>query len=194
VRYTIAISILGSLILCLLIAGCGGSDGSGGGNSSSSSSGSSTSSNEASSGGSAEGSGESESSSIDKATFVAQADEICEQTSGKLAAEVTAILQTADAKPNNDTFKGRTATQVTMVKTALIPGLEAELEEIRELGIPSEGEQQVQAFLKSIQKVIDKAEANPADFAVSPSPYEGAELAGRRYGLTECPIAVVEAG
>jgi hypothetical protein len=135
------------------------------------------------------GGGSSE-SQIDKAAFVKQADEICKRTSGKLAAEVTAAVQKESAQPG----ASRTKIQLTLVKGTLIPGLESELEEIRALGIPDEGTTQVQAFFKAIQKMIAKAEADPEAFANQGSPYEGAELAGRRYGISACPISPVSAG
>lgn len=151
-RNAIAIFIFGSLALCLFVAGCGSGSSSGG-----------------------------EGSSIDKAAFVKQADEICEQASGKLAAEVTA------------TNGGETGTPGGLIRGILIPGLEAELEELRALGIPEEGKAEVQAFLKAAQKVIARAEADPEKFAASASPYEAVELTGRKFGVTACPLTVVKA-
>lgn len=157
-RNTIAMLVLCSLALGLLIAGCGGGSG------------------DASAGSGGEG------SSIDKAGFVKQATEICEQTSGKLSAEILA----AESGPST--------TAADLVQEALTPGLQTELEELRALGTPSEGKGQVQAFLKALQKVIEAAEADPEAFAASVSPYEAAELAGRRYGVSACPISTVEPG
>jgi hypothetical protein len=157
-RNKTAIFILGSAALCLLVVGCGSSGGD-----------------------NAEG------QPIDKATFAKRADTICEQASGKLAAEVTAYFGKEAANESANT-------EVILVKKVLIPGLAAELEELRKLGPPSEGKGEVQAFFKSLQKIIKTAEADPQAFSKSVSPYEGAELAGRHYGISVCPIAPVEAG
>jgi hypothetical protein len=157
VHSKLAILVFCSTALGLLVAGCGGS-----------------------------GNG-SEGEQIDKATFVKQADAICQKTSGRLSAEVTAIASKESGNPNDFT-----AFQVKLVTQTLIPGLETELKELRALGVPDEGKQQVQAFFKASQQVIDKAKANPKAFAESGS-YEAAELAGRRYGVSKCPIAPVEA-
>ena len=149
-RRTIAISILGSLALCLLVAGCGGGD-----------------------------SGSTEAQQIDKATYVKEAETICAQSSGRLAAEVTS---------------GQLESPTRIVEVMLIPSLETELEELHALGIPKEAKREVQTFLKAAQNVIDIAKANPGAFVEAVSPYEATELAGRRFGLVACPITPVEAG
>jgi hypothetical protein len=124
---------------------------------------------------------------IDKATFVKRADAICEQASGKLSAEALALTQSESAKPNYE----REKLQVHLVNRILIPGLDAELEELRALGMPSEGKQEVQAFFKAVQGVANTAEADPGAFAEGVGGYESAELAGRKYGITACPISAV---
>jgi hypothetical protein len=142
----IAISVLGSLALCLLVAGCGGGD-----------------------------DDSAEAQPIDKATFAKRATSICKQASGRIAGGVSAEI------------KSKSTTAVDLVQKVLIPGLETELEELRALGVPTEGKQEVQAFFKASQNVIEKAKADPGTFATSVSPYEAAELAGRRLGVTTCP-------
>jgi hypothetical protein len=130
------------------------------------------------------GSSGGDSDSIDKASFVEQANTICKQASGKIAAELRVIGQTEAENPNY--------TPAVLVKKALIPGLEAEIKELRALGAPPGDKKEVQAFLEAVQKIVNTAEADPETFASANSPYEGAELAARRFGVTECPIAPVE--
>lgn len=120
-----------------------------------------------------------EAQQLDKATYVKKAETICKQSSGRIAAGVTS---------------GQFESPVRIVQVILIPGLEAELEELRALGIPKEAKREVQAFLKAAQDVIDAAKANPGVFVEAASPYEATELAGRRFGLVACPITPVEAG
>jgi hypothetical protein len=68
----INIFVVGSVAVCLLVAGCGGSGDSAG------------------------------AQQIDKATFVEQVNEICERASGKLAAEFASINARESAKPGYD--------------------------------------------------------------------------------------------
>lgn len=126
---------------------------------------------------------------IDKATFIKRANVICEQASGRLAAEIASAVST-----ESPTGPNRTKIQVTLVKKVLVPGLEAELDEIRALGLPSEGKAQARAFIQAAQKVIINAKVNPKRFNESVNPYEAAELAGTRFGLSACPVAPVNAG
>ena len=158
-RSTIAISILGSLALCLLVAGCGG------------------------------GGDSAEAQEIDKATFVQKAETICKQVSGRLLAEVTALA--AKPTPESNIAREQEQLRITFVKTAFIPGLNTELKEIRALGLPAEGEKEVQAFVDALQQVVKKAEADPVAFSKEEGPYERVELSGRRYGVIGCPITQV---
>lgn len=124
------------------------------------------------------------SGSIDKAAFVEQATSICQEVSGQLAAE----FQAFGKKEANSSSTAATNKLVTQV---LVPNLETELEEIRALGVPSESKRQVEAFFDAMRKMIKSADTNPEDFATGTGQYESAELAGRQFGLSECPISAV---
>jgi hypothetical protein len=157
-RNLIGISVAGSLIIGLLVAGCGGGD-------------------------------SADAQQIDKATFVKEATRICKQASGKLAAEFTAVNTKEAAKPDYD----YTETQIAIVKTVLVPRLEEELRQIRALGIPEEAKKEAEALLTAYQKGIERTKAKARTFIVTEgiAPYEIAELAATRLGLSECPIARV---
>jgi hypothetical protein len=136
------------------------------------------------------GSDSADAQQIDKATFVKRANRICQEASGKLSAELVSITAREEAKPNYDYAKA----QVAFVKQALIPFLEEELEEFRALGIPSEAKKDVEAFLAASQKAIDKSKANPKAIAEGNPALLAAEVPGTKFGVTECPIAPVDAG
>ncbi|HEY5815728.1 MAG TPA: hypothetical protein VIS95_05250 [Solirubrobacterales bacterium] len=127
---------------------------------------------------------------IDKATFVKQANKICERASGQIVGEITSISSRESANPQSDYLE----TQISIVRRALVPGIEEELEEIRALGVPEEAKQEVQAFLEAYAKAIDEAKADAKAVAEGSFPFEPVELAGTRFGISECPIAPVEAG
>lgn len=135
------------------------------------------------------GCGGSDSGSIDKAAFVEQAGSICEEVSGKIGAEAQSLGAKEGGKPGSSPAK----TSIKLVTQIAVPGFETELEEIRALGVPSEGKQQVEAFLTAMQKMIKVAETDPKSFIDNSSPYESVELAGRQFGLSSCPIKPVNA-
>jgi hypothetical protein len=162
-RKSIAISAIGSLaigLLFVLVAGCGGSDDS------------------------------SDSEEIDKATFIAQADKICEQSSGKMAAGLAAITKREQAKPNYDF----TETQITVVRQSIVPGLEEELQKIRALGVPVEKKKEAEAFLRSYSRAIALMKAKPEKVVAfgGIAPNEAVALAATRMGVKECPITSFE--
>lgn len=126
---------------------------------------------------------------IDKATFVAQANEICQQVSGKMAGEVTSIVSREQSNPNYDFKK----TQLIMVKEALIPGLEEELQKIRALGTPSGGKKDAEAFLRALLRTVETAKEKPRQMAYGYNPFGVVEVAGTKFGISECPIAPVNA-
>jgi len=154
-RKAVAMSVVASLALGLLVAGCGG----GGGG---------------------------ESGSIDKASFVEQANEICKRVSDAMQKELKAIA-------NSQTGSNQTQNDLVLFNKVVIPGFQAELEEIRALGTPPGSQKQLNAFFAAQQKMIDMTEANPSSFS-EPSgekQFEVVEVAGTKYGISECPIAAV---
>lgn len=128
---------------------------------------------------------------IDKATFVKQADKICEQTSGKMAAQLTSVTKRESANPDSSFNQ----TQIAISKEVLIPGLEEELQKIRALGIPREAKKEVEALLGSYVKAIARTKANPGaglEVEGNIAPHEAVAVAATRLGVTECPVSAVE--
>lgn len=126
---------------------------------------------------------------IDKASFIRQANRICEQVSGKFAAEVRSISRREEAKPNFDFLK----TQLIIVKGSLIPGLEEELQQIRALGLPEEAMKDAKAFLNAYPKAIERTKAKPNAVLEEETiaPHEAITLAATKLGVTECPVTSV---
>lgn len=130
------------------------------------------------------GGGGAEAEQIDKATFVKQADQICEQVSGKMSAGVLAIGRREAARPGYDVEK----TQIDVVTTVVVPGLEEELQKLRALGIPEDASAEAKAFVNALQKGIEQAKAKPKATAEGYRPYEAAEVNAAKLGISECPI------
>lgn len=129
------------------------------------------------------GGGGDESGEIDKATFVRQANEICKQASGKMAAEVAAISNRESSNPSK--------ARLLLVTESLVPGLEEELQKIRALGIPADAKVEAEAFLNAYRKSIAKTKANPGIGLEIIPPYESVQLTGTKMGANECPITGV---
>jgi hypothetical protein len=136
------------------------------------------------------GSGDS-SEQIDKEAFIAQANKICEEVSGKLAADITSINKKASANPNADLSKA----QIAMVKEGLIPRLEEELRRIRALGVPQDAKREVEALFAAYRKGIERTKEKAKLVALTErlAPHEVIAVAGTRFGVTECPISPVNA-
>jgi hypothetical protein len=124
---------------------------------------------------------------VDKASFVEEANAICKQASGKLAAKTTLISRRESANPNADFNE----TQVTLVEDGLVPSMEEEMRKIHALGIPSDAKREVEAFLAAYEKAIADIKKDPKAATGTTAPYEPVELTGTAFGVSECPISAV---
>ncbi len=121
---------------------------------------------------------------IDKATLAKEANRICKQVSGRMAAESIATVSSGSTG-------GFVRTQLALIKKTMIPGFKTELKEIRSLGIPEGEENLVRPFLVNLRKMIAQAEAQPQIFVKSGQPFYATEIAGRKFGVSACPITPV---
>ncbi|MET0305180.1 MAG: hypothetical protein ABW196_03000 [Solirubrobacterales bacterium] len=120
---------------------------------------------------------------ISEAEYVRQADAICAEHENKMGPE-TARLYREAARPDADidtSEEGR-------VSAILVPSLESELDELEALGDPVGDRIPVEEILGEIQQVIDEADEDPEAFLEGFGPYEKAEKAAERYGITRCPV------
>jgi peptide deformylase len=155
-RDLIAVSVSGAVGAALLVAGCG------------------SGSQDAT-----------DAQQIDKATFVKQADAICEQASGRMAAELRSVGQSESAA-------SFTATQIRILRKVFVPGLEEEQREIQALGMPKEAKKEAEALLEAYRKAIAQMKAKAKAIVESKTePQEAVTLAARRIGIARCPVAPV---
>jgi len=124
---------------------------------------------------------------VDKAAFVEEANKICRQASGELAAKTASISQRRSTNPNADYDE----TQIMLVEDALVPSLEEELKKIRALGVPDDAKREVEAFLNAYQEAIEEIRKDPKAATGTVAPYESVELTGTAFGISECPVAAV---
>jgi hypothetical protein len=120
---------------------------------------------------------------ITRADFVKRANAICAKTGARFLPEAIGIIAKGAKKPGFDTGKFGAIS----VSRVLAPGLQAEADQIRALGVPSGDETQVNAILDALQKLTDEAKAAPARVAKAPDPYAKVTKLAAEYGLTKCP-------
>jgi len=133
------------------------------------------------------GGGGADAQQIDKATFVKQADAICEQASGRMAAELRSIGR------QGGSVKNFTETQILILRKVLVPGLEEEQQQIQALGTPKDAKKEAEALLEAYRKAIDqtKVKAKAIVESQAAEPQEAVALAARRIGIARCPVAPV---
>jgi hypothetical protein len=125
-------------------------------------------------------------SSISKSEFVDQANAICQPQKTRLLSEVIAYqkkhLNEASEKLVPDT-----------ARKIIRPAVEAQIEEIRDLGAPEGDAAEIESFFASLRSGVD------AIIAKKPTTYEAAEgmllQAARdadRYGMDQCDYQLVD--
>lgn len=115
---------------------------------------------------------------LTKAQFVKQANALCGQERLKLLRDVGAYVQAQEGQAQGDAT-------VAASKAVVAPGMEIQIEKIRELGAPAESAKQVDAFLAAWQVGAEKASeiSTPGEFEQLFVP---AGKLARKLGLSEC--------
>jgi hypothetical protein len=155
---------IAAVALVAAIGGCGSS--------SSSSSGST-----AGSASSAEGS-----SSLSKAEFVEQADEICTEGKQKGLEEMSAYAK-AHASPGEPKLE----TLAKALQAAFLPAVQTQVDEIRALGAPQGDEAEVKAILAALEEAVESAsKSSPSAGPNFGSNFKHSGELAREYGLNGC--------
>lgn len=128
---------------------------------------------------------------ITKAEFIERANAVCLKARNRIEAEFAAYGESGEAK---EVERAQRANELTANQAAskvaqriLIPATRQEVEELRDLGIPSEDEDRAEALLDAFEEGIEKAEAHPERAA-----RDGTEAFGKPgrlaadYGIESC--------
>lgn len=111
---------------------------------------------------------------ISKADFVDQANEICAAGNEELAAGSESI---DPADPD---------TIAAYANDVLVPSIRAQLEDIRALGYPEGDEEMLDGVLADADAALDQIEADPSLLAGDTDPFGDVNATLTDYGLTEC--------
>jgi hypothetical protein len=120
--------------------------------------------------------------SISKQEFVAQADEICEESDARIEAEGRKVF--ANRRPSQQEI-------VTYMEEVVIPEVTQQVDAVDQLPVPEGDEEQIQAVVDSAREGLETAEADPARFAGtegedSEDPFDEASRLAGEYGIQEC--------
>jgi hypothetical protein len=131
------------------------------------------------------GGGGGDTASISKAEFVKKANSICARTGKQVTSQFAAFVASYGGKePEGDALK---AAQKKIVETILAPNKRSEIEQLRKIGTPTDGEAQVESIVGGLERGIEEAEAQPT-LAVTGKvkSFVDAERQAGEYGLTGC--------
>jgi hypothetical protein len=130
------------------------------------------------------GGGTETTSSLSKAEFVKKGNAICAKGNEEFEEGFEEFAKEHHINKN----KKPTKAQINEVaEEVLLPVARQEVQTIRDLGLPSEGEEEADKVLKAAEKGIEAGEANPSSLATETGgPFKEANKLAREFGLTKC--------
>jgi hypothetical protein len=151
-------ALLGALVVALLAAGCGG-----GGDDSS-------------------GDGTESGSSLTKAEFIKQGDEICSKSFAVVEEEANEFAE----EHNIDTEKPTEAQQEEVIEQVFGPAIKRQSEEIADLGPPRGEEEAVEDIVEAVGRGADEIEEDPAALLEGKNPLAEAGKLAQAFGFKTC--------
>jgi len=126
------------------------------------------------------GSDTTEASTLTKAEYVKQADQICAKTEGRQRA-----LLTKFQKENTKLGSGQAATE-KMISFAALPPMEEQIQELSQLPPPSKEAAKAKAYVKELEKGLEIAEQEPGTLLITPGAFTKSEEAAQAFGFKTC--------
>jgi len=120
---------------------------------------------------------------ITKAEFVAKGNAICAAGNKAQQAGINAFFKKHGLKENQQPTK---AQQAEAVNTVLVPGIQSQINAVKNIGAPSGEEQQVNSALEASQQDLNKVKANPELAFAKESAFADAGKQLHALGLTKC--------
>jgi hypothetical protein len=124
-------------------------------------------------GGSGAGAKSTPAATITKAEFVAKANAVCGKADG--------VLSSAEAKLANLRSKAQVA---AVVRDTFVPSIEAQINGIRALGVPTGGQAAVTSMLRLVQADLNTLKSKP--MLVATDVFANFAHVAHPYGLTAC--------
>lgn len=124
-----------------------------------------------------------ETGSLSKAEFVKQASAACAKTREQLTQEFVKLFEQASKSPPKPT---EVSPEVKFVEENYVTGFQRQIDEVSALGAPAGDEEEITAFLESMQQEIEKAAEDPQAFITRDAGLGKAPKLAKAYGLTNC--------
>lgn len=129
-----------------------------------------------------------ETGSLSKAAFIKRVEPLCQQTLGQLETELQGTWQKAMENPRKPT---ETTLEEEYFEKEFAELYEKLIDNISALGAPAGDEQEIAAYLETMQEGIDEAagdhEVFSEDFLGREAVFKGTSKLTRAYGLNGCP-------
>jgi hypothetical protein len=126
-----------------------------------------------------------ETGSLSKPEFVERADAICRKSKARALREFQAFMAENQATSQTSPREGETTT-AEVVDGVLIPIYGKLIDDFIALGAPKGDEQEVAAFLNTVQRALDRLKEDPAMLNTLRNPFTPASKSAGKYGLTGC--------
>jgi Holliday junction resolvasome RuvABC DNA-binding subunit len=120
-------------------------------------------------------------SSLTKAEFIKQANQICAERRKKWEGALASYSTEVNKNNANIDAKRQERLAEVALRESILPALEEELEALEGLGYPKKGEQQVEKMLGSLSRGVEKIERQGAK-GVGPG-LQGFEVEAQEFGL-----------
>lgn len=128
------------------------------------------------------GCGSSDSSSLSKAEFIKQGDEICKSSSKQIETEAEEFAEKNKVNTGNPTKKQ----QEEVIEEVVAPGLRNEADELEALGTPKEDGDKAEAVLSALDSGVSEIEDEAAVVLGSNNPLEKASKLADEFGFKTC--------
>lgn len=109
------------------------------------------------------------------ADFIAEADAICAKGDDQINKAAESLGQNASE-----------ADQVKFVKAVVVPSIQSQIDDVRALGDPDTGADELSTFLDDSESALDKLESDPAAVFGGDDPFADVETQAKELGLEEC--------
>ena len=126
----------------------------------------------------ASGCGGGDDDSISKDEFLQKGNAICAKGNQELDQAANEVFS-AGQQPTPEQV-------TTFVNEDLLPNVEGQISDLRDLGIPEGDEDQVNAILDAADEGVEKTKADPASGFEGADPFAEANKLARDYGLVAC--------
>lgn len=117
--------------------------------------------------------------SPERAELIEQADEICAEGDREIDAEAQDVFGGSQQEPPQ-------AEQEAFVEDTVIPNVQDQLDQLRELDPPEEDAEEFTAIIDEAQEALDELEADPSAIGGGEDPFAEVNKRARAFGLQDC--------